>query len=393
MAFDWNTTTCCGYLAAAVACLAFGSFAVPIKTAASYYCPSVVVVDPLVLQTYKIGMNFVTSMLLFYLFVLNTTTFTTTREEDKPMFHISPWGLVSGLFMVPGGTAGYYAVQMSGLAISQGIWSCLKVLVAFAWGILVFGEPVRSMMGTTVAIVLLLVGLAGMSWYATAGPTLSCTTLLWTEEHHDNDDDVNEVNNEPLLSLEDLEENTETVSVLEEVQVDQSMMMMKQHRYWGLLGAVIDGAYGGSVLVPMHFAGHDAKGLAFLPSFATGCLVVVMGVWMGRFVICCKRQGSFRKGWQTLPSFHLSTIGPFATLAGLIWSVGNISSVVSVAMLGEGVGYSIVQSQLLIAGLWGALWFQEIRHIGKWFLFACVTIAGIVLLSNQHLVESHDMLL
>lgn len=127
---------CCGYTAAAIACLAFGSFAVPIKS------PSVQRenVDPLgtydvrsstalgqrknqnpsletqtqllcvagsstvVLQTYKIVLNFAVSMILVTAFLHEPIRF-------------SPWGIVSGLFMVPGGTAGYYAVQTSGLAI------------------------------------------------------------------------------------------------------------------------------------------------------------------------------------------------------------------------------------------------------------------------------------
>lgn len=32
------------------------------------------------------------------------------------------WGIVSGLFWVPGATAGVYAIQNAGLAISYGIW-------------------------------------------------------------------------------------------------------------------------------------------------------------------------------------------------------------------------------------------------------------------------------
>jgi uncharacterized membrane protein (DUF441 family) len=46
---------------------------------------------------------------------------------------------------------------------------------------------------------------------------------------------------------------------------------------------------------------------------------------------------------------------PGGGLAGLLWSIGNVSSILSVAYLGgEGVGYSIVQSQLVVAGLWGS---------------------------------------
>ncbi len=43
------------------------------------------------------------------------------------------------------GIAAIIAIQGAGLAVSQAIWSALGVLVAFAWGSLVFAEPVGSL--------------------------------------------------------------------------------------------------------------------------------------------------------------------------------------------------------------------------------------------------------
>ena len=45
-------------------------------------------------------------------------------------FVFTPWGLVSGLLWIPGGSAGIYAVRTNGIAISVGIWSCISVLVS-----------------------------------------------------------------------------------------------------------------------------------------------------------------------------------------------------------------------------------------------------------------------
>ena len=76
--------------------------------------------------------------------------------------------------------------------------------------------------------------------------------------------------------------------------------------------------------------------------------------------------------------------------AGFIWSVGNISSMISVNALGEGIGYSVVQSAMLVSGVWGILWFREISDIGniiKWFMAAMTTAIGIILLSYQHVKE------
>jgi len=38
------------------------------------------------------------------------------------------WGILSGLFGVPGGCAGVYAIRNAGLAVSAGTWSSLIVL-------------------------------------------------------------------------------------------------------------------------------------------------------------------------------------------------------------------------------------------------------------------------
>ena len=74
-------------------------------------------------------------------------------------------------------------------------------------------------------------------------------------------------------------------------------------------------------------------------------------------------------------------------LAGLFYSIGNFGSILAVSYLGQGIGFSFCQSQLLVSGLWGVFYFEEVQGkeaILKWFLSACVTIIGIILLSYQH---------
>lgn len=73
----------CGWAAAACSMLAGGSFGVPIKSEAARS----VDIDPLVFQTYKTFVCFITSWLILL-----------TGEK----FTFSPWGIVSGLFWVPG---------------------------------------------------------------------------------------------------------------------------------------------------------------------------------------------------------------------------------------------------------------------------------------------------
>jgi hypothetical protein len=63
--------------------------------------------------------------------------------------------------------AAIYAVQNAGLALSQGLWSSIIVLVSFVWGIFIFHEGVKSELVASVAVFLMCVGLWGMSLFST----------------------------------------------------------------------------------------------------------------------------------------------------------------------------------------------------------------------------------
>lgn len=77
------TTETLGWLAAVGAMLSFGSFGVPIKSDRS----NAVDIDPLVFQSYKSGMCFLTAWLVLLAGV---------------PFSFTPWGIVSCMFWVPG---------------------------------------------------------------------------------------------------------------------------------------------------------------------------------------------------------------------------------------------------------------------------------------------------
>ena len=78
----------------------------------------------------------------------------------------TPWGIASGLFWVPGATAGIYGIRNAGLSVAVGTWSALAVISSFFWGVVVFREKVRSPSGTCGAAVTLCAGLVGMSRYS-----------------------------------------------------------------------------------------------------------------------------------------------------------------------------------------------------------------------------------
>jgi glucose uptake protein GlcU len=94
---------------------------------------------------------------------------------------------------------------------------------------------------------------------------------------------------------------------------------------------------------------------------------------------------------DALPKFHLEHLLKPGLLAGLLYSIGNFASILAVTHLGQSTGFSFCMMQLFVSGLWGVLYFREIRGfetIAKWFLSAAVAVVGIIWLSYEHEGES-----
>ena len=135
----------CGWASALGAVLSFGSFGIPIK---SETCQRLTI-DPLVFQTYKTGVCFLTAGLLL-------------TALGHPL-RFTPWGIVSGLFWVPGGVACVAAVQLAGLAVAIATGNSCIALVSFTWGIFVFQEPIQSRVVACGGVLMMVVGFCGMS--------------------------------------------------------------------------------------------------------------------------------------------------------------------------------------------------------------------------------------
>lgn len=369
----------CGWMAALGGMLAFGSFGVPIKSKVARNLD----IDPLVFQTYKTTMCFLTSWLVLLY-----------GEE----FTFTPWGIVSGLFWVPGGIATIYAVKNAGLAIGIGVGSSFIVLVSFTWGIFVFQEHVHSRYGACFAVGCMMIGLLGMAYYSAPASSANYSEVDAEDSEGsdysalrtssaDEDDFVDET---PAGDVEEAECEDQGIVVLEEVIPSTHVFccgMKWQRRTLGIMSAAFCGIYGGSIMVPMKWAPTDDKGLGYLISFAIGASIVNLSLWVFRYLYLCQRHRSFSTAYQALPSFHIRKMWLYGGTCGLLWSIGNMFSIISVEFLGEGVGYSVVQSSMLVSGLWGIFYFNEIQGattIFKWLLSATVTVLGILLLSYEH---------
>ena len=157
-------------------------------------------------------------------------------------------------------------------------------------------------------------------------------------------------------------------------------------RNWGMFLAAVFGLWGGSVMAPMKLCRSDIQGFRFVISFAIGSSIVNIAFWLLRYCYNVYSYKSMSKAYANLPSFHFDVMWRPGGLSGLLWSIGNFFSLTSVKYLGQGVGYPLVQSQLLISGLWGIFLFKEVpkERIPTWLCSALVLLFGILSLSYQH---------
>jgi len=265
-------TETCGWVAAVIAVVGFGSFGVPVKSDSA----NKVNIDPLVMQTYKGIMCFVLSFTVLWVGV---------------EFSFTPWGIVSGLFWVPGGTAVIYGIRNAGLALTAGLSSSLIVLVSFTWGIFIFHEPVKSRLVASLSVLLMLCGIWGMAYFSQ--PNLPSPNFYYYRKassdefeetfvrhscEHDEPTIYSEVEIAGWQSNRSKLETTEEHAMLMELpyskhsnhplsgkpykqefdhEVDHSLRRISfcgihcSRRTFGVLCAIFNGAWGGSIMVPM----------------------------------------------------------------------------------------------------------------------------------------------
>ena len=409
-------TTCgdgCGWVAGIVAALAYGSFGVPVRQTKH------IDVHPLVLQSFKTITMFALSWGVLLLGVEPSWTW---------------WGLLSGFLWVVGGTGGIAAIRMAGLAIAVGTWASVMILVNFVWGIMVFHEPINDVKSAILAFLLLTLGLVGMSIFAAPNDAKKKQDLEVEMERSGR--------SEPERSAEEgggTSSYTNMDSIVGKVQsADATQRPVEDageanyvnlygiqltKRQAGIAGAVFNGVMTGSSLIPLHYAKAQGYGGAnYMLSMAGGALISNGFLWVAMYLYQCYQlvdlsfdelssvsslsdslstgqlayestQPLIRRAYDAMPLWHFSKLVRPGVAAGVLLTAAMFGSILSVTYLGQGIGNSIVQTKILVSGLWGIFWFSEIRGasvIAKWFLSASLTVAGIVWLSHERILATNN---
>ena len=420
----------CGWLAATIALLSYGTYGVPIKH--TVHNMSGTDVNPLIFQSYKTVMMLCLAPLVVFL--------------DVPL-RWTPWGLLSGLLWVLGGTGGVVGVRWAGMSTAIATWASVMIMVNFVWGILVFQEPVANLPHTVAAFLLLGLGLIGMSRFG--APSSSSNTIHNYQRVAPNmeesgvesnesgirmnfsmmgegDDDEAEIEGlEVVVTKNDLPEisarlrRSDTLSAASEsggemdaesdvvppsfstethVRVFKNRVVSK--RLVGIGAAVFNGLMAGSSLIPMHYAKrHGFGGVHYMLSYAVGAFISNLVLWLIYYVVLFSRLSSLEVSWRSrllqaateMPKPHLQQLWKPGLCAGLLLTIAMFGSILSVTYLGQGIGNSVIQAKIMVSGMWGIFFYKEVtdpKAIRNWFLSASVSVGAIIWLSRERIAAT-----
>lgn len=131
----------------------------------------------------------------------------------------------------------------------------------------------------------------------------------------------------------------------------------------GIIYSIIAGTLFGSQLVPLKLAALEPA--TFFFPMSAGIVLFGLGFFLVKRI-----------------KFKNEAINS-SILAGAIWSVGNLLSIVAVSLIGLAKGFPITQSAVLIAVLWGLFYFKEItqpKHRLQVLVGAVILLIGVIIL-------------
>ena len=116
-------------------------------------------------------------------------------------------------------------------------------------------------------------------------------------------------------------------------------------------------------------------------------MLVNITMWAIRYILHLRKYDwSHEKALKSLPLTQFKDYFKAGVLTGIFYSIGNFCCILAISVLGQSVGYSFLQTSMLVSGLWGICFFGEVQgsqKIMKWFISAVIAVVGIINLSLQ----------
>ena len=253
------------------------------------------------------------------------------------------------------------------------------MLVSFIWGIFIFEERVHSRVGASIAILCMMLGLLGMSYFSSPMEPNADATMINGEDDeqelvaahaagrptalasersgtptgghvrvrtrtdsiqyqglaaatvtdYDMSNNIHGDLSDPIQSLDtrhDVDEHDENdadsvhgvVGVVQDAPWVIVCGRKMSRRHVGMLSAMFTGCYGGSIMAPMKYAPANAKGTHFLISFAIGSALVNVALWLIRYGYHWYECANAAHAWERLPSFHIRDMWRPGVACGLL---------------------------------------------------------------------------
>ncbi|KAK9797759.1 hypothetical protein WJX73_007506 [Symbiochloris irregularis] len=324
-----------GCLYSAASAVAYGSFAVPVKSKAVLTAK----VHPIVFQLYKSTAALFTALLT--LFFVNAV--------------FTPWGLLGAAMWVFTGTVAIIAITHA-----------------------VFHEEIRDLPLSLVGLLILTLGVAGLGVAAVIGyapaaeqadvraPKAGTETeegIVSPETHAagsswppDEEEERMLQGSSSAMEVEALAGSDASALHPHHAARDSDDSRQLRHFLLGVCCAVVVGVSAGSFLVPFKYA-VDVKGLEYILSFGVGAVLSSL-VWVAVYFPACWLAS------RPVPPFHVRIAALPALLAGTLWSLGNLFSILAVDKLGLSIAGPLIQCQLVISNLWAIFYYHEMQRRG-----------------------------
>jgi glucose uptake protein GlcU len=293
----------------------------------------------------------------------------------------------------------FLAVDNIGLALGQGVWGGIAILVSYLWGVVAFGERPSNVALSVMGVCVLICGVSVIAfcepigiyiagqWDRLGNGARSSMGDLYSPLSEEEYDFISRCSMGSMGRVPQKRPSMARIPEEEEGESEAGWSKLSRHNTIlkdpytekmrfraGLCMACTVGLFGGSILVPLHYVPNAEKGLVFLPSFGAGTIVaapialMLYSMWSEEGM-----PGLFF--WETLP---------YGLLSGCIFNAGNLMSIIAIPFLGYGVAYPILQCAIFVSGMWGVLYLKELQDpaaVRTFFTGGFVLISGAVVLT------------
>lgn len=352
-----------------------GAYLLPFK---SFYIQSLHIGPLLYLLYVSIGLFLMQWLLLAFLPV--NSSFVSTGSND---FHFSNLALVSGLLLVFGMTANYYAIGKIGLARTQGMVASTAAITGYVIGKYIFNEEARDKdmsIASLIVIVISVIGLANaksLSQSCCLQPNnpevphaIGWSPYVYNNQpiHHPGESKTTDEVKSPTPGELEQGLGTGLLRNITKVALTVTDWLL------GSSSAIVAGIISGTIWVPLHYVPNRETGLNFLPAFSVGVIMLtpVMAI--------AETAASLRD----LPVFNFGKAMKYGIASGAIWSLGNLFTVGALSEISYSVVVPLLQCAAIIQGLLGILLHNELQEVNgarpSFMLFSITLIVGVILL-------------